>query len=458
MLSLRDIEELAPDQASLKAAAKLLKPSNWPLKETDGDYIWAECQGSGANPYRVIFDLRDRGYKCTCPSRKFPCKHMLAMGMIYAEAPGDFLTGALPGWGAEWIGRRRTVPSSKAPDGNSDAAKPAKNLRAAFDDAPKEVLDPKKAAAQEAARATRAAQTKAAQMAGMAELEDWISDNLSLGLPQVLSNLGDRFRTIAARMADAKAPGLSGRLDEVPERIMSLPDAARADALIEELGKLVLLSRAAQSDPQPVGLPRLISNAEARNALLQDAAAVRHRAIWQVIATHTRSRKDGLISYSSWLLCLVAAPRQAQLLDFVPAAQGKQGAGFSVGDVFDGDVCYYPSGLPVRAVIAERSTADIRVDWGAPQIGFDAQVSRAVATEPWMQDIPVLLGAGRLGWSGGAPVFRETGTGRYIRVVQSRPDPVAFGLELTATATLLRHGRLLLLASQTPMGVLHYEE
>ena len=80
MLSLDKIERLAPDQASLSAAKKLLKPAQWPTLATDGDgLVWGECQGSGATPYRIAVTEADAGYKCTCPSRKFPCKHSLAL-------------------------------------------------------------------------------------------------------------------------------------------------------------------------------------------------------------------------------------------------------------------------------------------------------------------------------------------------------------------------------------------
>ena len=100
-ITLDTVTALAPDQASLNAASKLLKPAKWPLRqqETAAGLVWGECQGSGANPYRVVFDLGDQGYKCTCPSRKFPCKHTLALMWMYAEGAGDFTPGTTPDWG-----------------------------------------------------------------------------------------------------------------------------------------------------------------------------------------------------------------------------------------------------------------------------------------------------------------------------------------------------------------------
>lgn len=78
------IEAAAPDQASLAAAVKLLKPALWSNfgGSADGRLIWGDCQGSGANPYRLAVDLVDIGSKCTCPSRKFPCKHALALMLM----------------------------------------------------------------------------------------------------------------------------------------------------------------------------------------------------------------------------------------------------------------------------------------------------------------------------------------------------------------------------------------
>ncbi|RZM28645.1 MAG: SWIM zinc finger family protein, partial [Sphingomonas sp.] len=80
-IDLAVVENLATDQASLKAAAGLAKPGKWSGVgiSDDGALIWGECAGSGANPYRVMADLRDMGSKCSCPSRKFPCKHALAL-------------------------------------------------------------------------------------------------------------------------------------------------------------------------------------------------------------------------------------------------------------------------------------------------------------------------------------------------------------------------------------------
>ena len=87
VLRQKAIEAAAPDQASLSAAIKLLKPALWSglSGSADGKLIWGDCQGSGANPYRLAVDLDNVGSKCTCPSRRFPCKHALALMVMQSR-------------------------------------------------------------------------------------------------------------------------------------------------------------------------------------------------------------------------------------------------------------------------------------------------------------------------------------------------------------------------------------
>src|SRR5260221_10983001 len=99
---------MAPDQSSLDAARKLLKPAHWPVRATDGAGLaWGECQGSGSAPYRIAVVVDDLAFKCTCPSRKLPCKHTLALIWQLAEKPADFARLPAPDWVLEWAVRRK---------------------------------------------------------------------------------------------------------------------------------------------------------------------------------------------------------------------------------------------------------------------------------------------------------------------------------------------------------------
>jgi hypothetical protein len=79
-LNFAKIEALAPNQAALDAAGKLPKPGVSPtLARDDAGLVLREAQGSGETPFRVVVCEIDARYTCTCPSRKFSCKHSLVL-------------------------------------------------------------------------------------------------------------------------------------------------------------------------------------------------------------------------------------------------------------------------------------------------------------------------------------------------------------------------------------------
>src|ERR1700745_3009275 len=102
-LTLQRIEGLPPDQDSPGAARKILKPPSWATLAAGEGLVWGECQGSGATPYRVVVHEADAGYKCTCPSRKFPCKHTLALMWMRVDKPAAFAAAAIPEWVKDWL-------------------------------------------------------------------------------------------------------------------------------------------------------------------------------------------------------------------------------------------------------------------------------------------------------------------------------------------------------------------
>jgi len=139
-LAIEKIEALAPDQASLAAAVKI-KSSAWPLLAIDaaGVFAWGECQGSGSTPYRVCVQIADLGYKCSCPSCKFPCKHSLGLMLQLAKAPQRYKTDTVPDWVNDWAGRRRP-DAAKKPDADP---KPRASLDAAMTAEPEKPKDEK---------------------------------------------------------------------------------------------------------------------------------------------------------------------------------------------------------------------------------------------------------------------------------------------------------------------------
>lgn len=96
-----EVLELAPDAASAKAARDLAKPASWlalgAFDSEEGEVVWGEFKGSGNTPYQTRVGFDARTFNCSCPSRKVPCKHALALALIRADAP-EALTSPVPDW------------------------------------------------------------------------------------------------------------------------------------------------------------------------------------------------------------------------------------------------------------------------------------------------------------------------------------------------------------------------
>lgn len=77
---------LAPDANSAKNGKALATSSKWSFLGCNDKAVWGECQGSGKKPYQTQIDLTQLAFKCSCPSRKFPCKHGIGMFLLFSLA------------------------------------------------------------------------------------------------------------------------------------------------------------------------------------------------------------------------------------------------------------------------------------------------------------------------------------------------------------------------------------
>ena len=452
-LDLHAIERLAPDQAALQAAAGLRKPAKWSAAgaSADGALVWAACAGSGANPYRVMADLTDLGSKCTCPSRKFPCKHALAMLWMRVEGTLAFPAAQTPDWVGDWLGRRR-----KGEGVGAGASSAGKDLGAALVAPPAVADDPKAIARRDAAGVRRAADTRHAVALALEALEQWIGDQLRLGLAGFIDECSPRCRRIAARLVDGKAAVLGGRLDELPARVLALPPGERVRGAVIELGSLVLLARAWRAAPGDPEIARAVVSAETRETVLADPAALRCAAAWDVLGERIETRRDGLVAQTTWLLNLFPeGPRFAMLLDFTPASAGRRASAFTRGEQFAGELVFYPAAKPLRALLLERS--DAGAVWPWPEAPADEGalldgIAEHATAAPWVAEAPHLLPAGRIALDGaGKPWWRARG-GAVPLPVTDLAEGVVRATDLACVAAVWSGGGLRLLAAQTSWG------
>ncbi|MBB5912369.1 hypothetical protein BJY24_001236 [Nocardia transvalensis] len=205
MWTAEQIAALAPDAASLTAARKL--HGKWRDTGRNGSALWGLCQGSGSSPYRTVVDLDGPAYKCSCPSRKFPCKHALSLLQTWSDgAVGEVAEPA--DFAAEWLRARAAKPAPKAARTSREATVEQRRSRVA---------------------------------AGLADLEIWLCDQVRTGLAQADRSFG-AFEGVAKRMVDAQAPGVAAALRQLPRNVVLREDWPAL--LLREYGRLHLLAAA----------------------------------------------------------------------------------------------------------------------------------------------------------------------------------------------------------------------
>lgn len=95
------ILSLAPNASAVANGRKLSRSGSFSRfgRNEEETVYWADCAGSGKNPYQTSVDLSDPEGKvvsrCSCPSRQFPCKHGIGL-MLEILSGRDFPVVSMP--------------------------------------------------------------------------------------------------------------------------------------------------------------------------------------------------------------------------------------------------------------------------------------------------------------------------------------------------------------------------
>ncbi len=359
--------ELAPDEGSIKAARALSVPGKWPALGHVEDILWGECRGSGSKPYQVCVDISGPVFKCSCPSRKFPCKHVLALLLLQTEQTDALRVGEPPTWVGEWLVSRRQ--------------------RAERQEQKRE----RKAGASDAAAAKRGKVRLQRMTAGVEELSRWMGDVVRNGMGSLTDRWGTWQEELAARMVDAQLPGLAARLralgslrrSEQDWPVHLLSQFGRLQLLIDAFARLDVLPEAEQYDVRAaLGLLPEKEWVLANGERVDDA--------WLVMGVCC-AEEGKLWSRRVWLRGGKSG-RIALLLDFSYGNKQFEGI-YSPGTVWDMELAFYPGRLSQRALISGRA---VKKGQACPPSvplweALDG-LARGVAAQPWQWPVPLLIG------------------------------------------------------------------
>lgn len=190
----QQIDALSPNAAASANGRKISQKGGFVRLERSEDdtFYLGECTGSGASNYITSADFLDSAapvFRCSCPSRQFPCKHSLAL--LYEIMAGkSFAVKEIP----EDILKKRAKKEAKA--GKADTPENA--------DAKKS--PPKVNKAARAKKINR-------QLEGLELVTGLIRDLMNAGLGTMGGTALNTYKNLAKQLGDYYLPG--------PQRLMN---------------------------------------------------------------------------------------------------------------------------------------------------------------------------------------------------------------------------------------------
>lgn len=372
---------LAPSASAMAAAQPLAVPSRWTGTGCSGSAVWGRCLGSSGEPYECVVDHVAVSAACTCPSRRRPCKHVLALLLLWVR--GQVPAMALPASLQPRLATAAPLQPQTGPVKAGPSAQPAAASTAGAP-APGAPSDP---APQPTTPPARNDDRAARMAAGLAELDRWLLDRVRTGLahPSVAE-----YRTwdeLASRLVNAQLSGLANRVRRLAGSVGA--GVGWHEHVLAEVGVLHLLAQAGRRLGElPPQLGDSVAAAlgwQVRQADVLSGVPVTDD--WMVMG-RSDVREDRIEVRRVWLLGR-ATGRWAMVLSFA-AYQQVLDTSLEVGTQVRADVFRYPGVLGLRSLVGPRH--------GEPTAAFDTpagsvaaacrSVGAAVAAEPWVERVP----------------------------------------------------------------------
>ncbi|HEY3486104.1 MAG TPA: SWIM zinc finger family protein [Ilumatobacteraceae bacterium] len=380
--SIEQVAAVAPSPSSLAAAEDLTHPARWSAAGGDDRVLWGRCRGSGAEPYDTMVDHADVAWRCSCPSRRQPCKHAIALLMMWVRAvlPEGVAPATVARWADERVRRAGTGSGGSADAGSHAGSEPSPEPPA-----------PDPAPETDAPSTDRSRDERVAKMLeGLVELDRWIDDRMRTGLadPQLA-----RYATwddLAARLVDARAGALANRIRRLAGLVGASPDWH--SEVLAELGVLHLLASGGRRVPE---LPDALADATAVAAGWQVRqadvlAGVPETDTW-IVAGRSDTREDRIEVRRIWLRGAITG-RWAMVLSFAAYRQSLD-TSLTVGTAIECDLHRYPGGS-LRALVGRHDAPPVAARPPAATVREACgEIGAAVAREPWIERVPATVHA-----------------------------------------------------------------
>ena len=287
--SIEQVVAIAPTPARFAAADAIAAPSRWVAVGADEQAVWGRCRGSGREPYETMVDHAHLAWRCTCPSRSHPCKHALALLIMWVK--GQVPAAPAPAGVRSWVDghARREAAGGGSGTGAAAPAPP-----------PTSSTTPSRCPTARPTSSVERDERIARLLGGLVELDRWLDDRLRTGLADPALARYATWDDLAARLVDARAGALANRVRRLAGVVGARPDWH--EVVLAELGVLHLLAEAGQRVPElPGGLADAVATSCGWQVRQADVlAGVPDTDTW-VVAGRSDTREDRIEVRRTWL-------------------------------------------------------------------------------------------------------------------------------------------------------------
>jgi hypothetical protein len=377
LLTLEKLQRLAPDPVSQERAKQCAAPFRWQLLEGTERVLWGEFK-TPATPFYTAVDLDGPGFKCSCPSRKFPCKHALGLALMIFSKPEAFRFGnTMPDEVEKWIAGR---DKRKAGLLGKNVAKQATTTE----------LPPVKKERTWTWDLLVSSSRLDDMKQGALELEIWLKDLLGRGLAGTEALDTDNWAFISKKMVDAK-------LGSIGRKMRILASQTNTDnwheKVLREISLWHLAAGGLLNFEKLDTLTQLdilqYAGANVKKDLLAEEPGITDN--WQIIGV-SQTVEENLTARKTWLYGLTSE-KFAMVLDFAFGSQPFEVV-YKAGTSMEACVVFYPGHANVRGIVSQRESMleDILPVKGFDSIkDFHKYYSQLLSQNPWTGIILVAI-------------------------------------------------------------------
>jgi SWIM zinc finger len=358
----------APDDAARKLSKGLGIPDKWKNLTTYNDRAaFGEMES-----YKAAIDLLQStpAFKCSCPSKKLPCKHAIGLLYLYASFKGAFEpSGAMPDWAGAWVEGRDK-----------------KHLKAqSTEDKPAEAT-PEQLAKREKARDERLD----TMQNGLNELEQWLLDAIRQGMIALDAQPYAFWSDMAASMVNQKLSGVSTRIRQLATQNKGTDQ--RFDALMNGLSDLYLLVKAFKNiEKMPPALVEDMMTAAGWNKKKDELQALSTINDQWLVLGEVQGEEEGIKFRRMW--CYGLYTQQIGLLLEFAFNSGFETA-MQTGKSYDATAIFYPSNYLQRLIFtnyAENLTVNYPTKGYQNFDAFADAHAFALSRNAWLRQFPALI-------------------------------------------------------------------